>query len=304
MKEQEPVTGVLGFMMVCFQSLMIGYLGCFPDSDARCREVLLKPISRLWQYRHLIYQLVLREVSSRYRGSVAGFGWSILLPLANLCVFVFVFGYILKARWGGGDVGDAEFAVLVFCGLMIFNFFSECVGRAPTLIVNTPNYVKKVLFPLELLSISSVMSALFHLGTTAVVFLVVYALLHGGIHWTVVWFPVVLIPMIVFVLGVSLLLASIGVFVRDIQYVIAAILPALLFLSPIFYPVSAVPERFRILIQLNPITPTVEQCRRVLIMGSPPDLSQLLLALLGSIACLLVGYLWFRKTRHAFAEAL
>ena len=261
-------------------------------------------IQRLWHQRHLIVQLVRRDIAIRYRGSIGGIGWSILLPIANLSVFVFVFEYVFGAKWPGAAHGTAAFAVQVFAGLMVYNFFAECIGKAPGLIVATPNYVKKVVFPLELIPLATVVSALFHLAVTLVVFLATSLVVEGRVPVTTFWFPVVLAPLVIVVLGLCWFLAAVGVFIRDMQHLVSALLPPLMFLSPIFYPITNIPEKYRWLLYANPLTPVVEQTRRVLVDGKAPQAEELLTAAAYAFVVLLLALIWFRRSRSAFAEAL
>ncbi|MDE2431064.1 MAG: ABC transporter permease, partial [Burkholderiales bacterium] len=216
----------------------------------------------------------------------------------------FVFSMVFKARWNSGSDSKTEFALVLFAGLMVFNLFSECVSRAPNLIISNVNYVKKVVFPLEILPIVTLCSAFFHACISFFVWLVFYFVFFGVPHTTLLWLPVVIFPFLLFTLGISWMLASLGTYLRDVGQIIGLLMTVLLFLSPIFYPVSALPERFQSLMMLNPLTPIVEQVRDILMWGKDPDWS--LLALTWAVASLIAifGFAWFQKTRKGFADVL
>jgi lipopolysaccharide transport system permease protein len=224
-----------------------------------------------WRNRALILALVKREVIGRYRGSVLGILWSFFHPIFMLSVYTFVFSVVFKARWSGTGDSKTEFALVLFAGLLVFNLFSECVNRAPGLILSNVNYVKKVVFPLEVLPWVALGSALFHTLISFSVWLLFYVAFFGLPHATIVLFPLIIVPLIVLTMGMSWLLASIGVYLRDVTQMVSLLTSVLMFLSPIFYPVSALPPAFQSLIKLNPLAPAIEQVRDVLIWGKAPD---------------------------------
>ncbi|MED0671853.1 ABC transporter permease [Aneurinibacillus aneurinilyticus] len=264
----------------------------------------LKIISNLWSYHELISQFIKRELIGRYRGSYLGIFWSFLTPLFMLVVYTFVFSVIFKARWGMGSTSKTEFALTLFCGLIAFNLFSEVVGRAPGLILGNVNYVKKVVFPLEILPLVSLGSSLIHAMISTVILLVGLIVTTGTFNWTTVFLPVVLLPLLLLSLGLGWFLSSIGVFLRDIGHVIGIILSALMFLSPIFYPISAIPEQFRAVYYINPLSYVVEDMRRIIIWGQMPHWESFLINMVISIAIALFGYMWFQRTRGGFADVL
>lgn len=265
---------------------------------------LREMVASQWRHRGLLKASIKREVLGRYRGSFLGVFWSFFNPLLMLSVYTFVFSSILKAKWGTGGTSKAEFALVLFAGLMTFNLFSETINRASGLIVGNPNYVKKVVFPLEILPSVVLGSALFHLIISLVVWLLAYLVFYGLPHATVLFFPLVLLPLCIFTLGVSWILASLGVFLRDVAQFIGVATTALMFLSPVFYPASALPENFRIVLYLNPLTPAIELSRDVLFWGKAPNFVMLGLYALASVAVAWIGFLWFQKTRKGFADVL
>ena len=261
-------------------------------------------LDSLWCHRDLLWQLTKRDVMGRYRGSVMGLMWSFFYPLLMLAVYTFVFSVVFQSRWGAGSDNKTMFAIIVFTGMIIHGLFAECVNRSPGLILNNVNYVKKVVFPLEILPWVSLGSALFHAGISMVVLLLFYGLIHASLNWTVIFLPLLLVPLILLTMGMSWFLASTGVFLRDVGQTIGIITTVLLFLSPVFYPVSALPERYRGLLQLNPLTFIIEQARDVLIWGKLPDWLGLGLYFVLSLLIAWVGLMWFQAIRKGFADVL
>lgn len=260
----------------------------------------------LWRNRQLIVQMTKREVVGRYKGSAMGLAWSFFNPVFMLVVYTFVFSVIFKSRWGGagGDDSKTQFALLLFVGMIVMSLFSDVLNRAPGLILGNVNYVKKVVFPLEILPVIAMGSALFHSFISLGVLLAAYILFNAYLHWTIVFTPLVLLPLVILATGLSWMLASLGVFLRDAAQTIGIVTTVLMFLSPIFYPMTAVPERFRPFIMANPLTFIIEQAREVLIWGHLPDWLGLGVYTLIATAIAWAGYAWFQKTRKGFADVL
>ena len=259
----------------------------------------------LWRNRQMIVQMTRRDVSGRYKGSVMGLAWSFFNPVFMLAVYTFVFSVVFKARWGvGGDETKVQFAVVLFVGMIVHGLFAEVLNRAPGLIISNSNYVKKVVFPLEILPVISMGAALFHSLVSLGVLLVAFALFNGYLPWTVVLTPLVMLPLIIFTLGLAWMLASLGVFLRDVGQTIGIITTVMMFLSPVFYPITALPEEMRPWIMANPLTFIIEQAREVLIWGRLPNWTGLGIYTSGSTLVALAGYAWFQKTRKGFADVL
>lgn len=262
-------------------------------------------IYSLWHNRHLILQMTKREVVGRYKGSAMGLTWSFFNPVFMLSVYTFVFSEVFKARWGVNDDGSkTQFAVVLFVGMIVQGLFAEVLNRSPGLILSNVNYVKKVVFPIEVLPVIAMGAALFHSLVSLVVLLGVFTLFNGYLHWTAIFTPLVLMPLVILTLGLAWVLASLGVFLRDVGQTIGIILTVLMFLSPVFYPVTAVPERFRPWIMANPLTFIIEQSREVVIWGHLPEWSGLGIYTLAAAAVAWAGYAWFQKTRKGFADVL
>lgn len=268
--------------------------------SASPRELL----ASFWRNRELIKASAKREVLGRYRGSVMGILWSFFNPLLMLAVYTFVFSEIFKARWNAGSNSKTEFALMLFAGLIMFNLFSECINRAPGLILSNVNYVKKIVFPLEILPAVALLSAAFHGLISLGVWFLAYLVFFGLPHTTVLYFPLIVPPFVLFIMGLSLGLASLGVYLRDVSQFIGVITTVLMFLTPIFYPATALPEDYRHLLYLNPLTPVIEQTRDVLFWGKAPDLGMLGIYWLITAAIAWLGFAWFQKTRKGFADVL
>jgi len=255
--------------------------------------------------RQLIGQLIRRDVIGRYRGSVMGIAWSFLNPLLMLVIYTAVFSGIFKTRWPGvaNDTMTA-FAVILFVGLIVHGLFAECVTRAPGLVLANPNYVKKVIFPLEILPFVSLGSALFHSLISLCVLLVAQLAVNGTLPWTVVLLPIVILPLVFTTLGIAWFLAALGVFVRDISQITTLIVSIAMFLSPVFYPVSQLPARLQRWIYLNPLTYPIEDARGALIFGRTPSPTHLMVAMAGGIVVAQIGFWWFQRTRKGFADVI
>lgn len=261
-------------------------------------------VASLVRNRGLLKHLVRREIEGRYRGSMLGLLWSFLNPLVMLAVYTVVFGVVFKSRWGETQGDVRQFALVLFAGMVVFNLFAECVGRAPSLIIGNTNYVKKVVFPLEILPWVSFGAALFHVLISLGVLLVFNVWVNHTFSWTVVFFPFLLVPFALFVVGLSWLLAALGVFLRDIGQVMGLAISVVMFLSPLFYPVSAVPPRFQTLMYLNPLTFVIEQSRGLVLQGNPPDWTGLALYTVGAAVVAYGGFYFFQRSRKGFADVM
>jgi lipopolysaccharide transport system permease protein len=233
-----------------------------------------------------------------------GLQWAILNPLLMLAVYTFVFSVVFKARWGGAEEGRTQFALVLFSGLIVHTLFAEVLNRAPGLIIVNVNYVKRVVFPLEVLPVIALGSALFHALVSVGVLLVAFLLVNGYLHWTVVLLPLVLLPLMILTLGLAWMLASVGVFVRDIGQSVGLLTMLLLFMSPVFFPISALPPEFRSWMMLNPLTFIIEQTREVVIWGRWPNLIGLLCYGFVALAVAWAGFFWFQKTHKGFADVV
>jgi lipopolysaccharide transport system permease protein len=252
----------------------------------------------------LIKTLTKREVLSRYKGSVFGIFWSFFNPVLMLFVYTFVFSVVLKVRWDNGSDSKIEFALLIFLGLLVFNFFSECIIRAPSLILNNPNYVKKIIFPLEILPWVSIGNSLFHFLIGISIWIFAYCIFIGFPQLTILFFPFILLPLIFLIIGLSWLLASMSLFLRDISHIIAVIVNILMFGSPIFYSTSLLPDRLQFIFSINPLAQSIGAMRDILYWGVLPNYLPYLIYLFFSVVIAYFGFAWFQVTRKDFADVI
>jgi lipopolysaccharide transport system permease protein len=265
---------------------------------------VLAPGASVIRNRSLIIALSKREVLGRYRGASFGLFWSILSPFLMLCVYAFAFGSILNSRWPQPDGAANSFAIILFVGLIVHGFFAECFTRAPALITNNVSYVKKVIFPIEILPWPMVISALFHTLMNVVVLIILRLLVDHQFSWSILLLPVVLLPLVILMLGIGWFLAALGVYIRDIAQITGVLSTALLFTSSAVVPVNAIPEEYRFVFSLNPLTFIIDQAREVSLWGGMPDWAGLGLYALVSAIFALVGYTWFSATRRGFGDVL
>lgn len=251
----------------------------------------------------LLKGLIIRDVKSRYNGSYMGVLWSIITPIVMLAIYTFVFSFVFKAKWGVDSGSKTEFALVLFAGMIIFNLFSECIARSTSLILQNANYVKKVVFPLEILVLVCLGSALFNFIVSFSVWITAYTILYGFPPLTFLLFPVILLPFMFFISGVSWLLSALSVFVRDITQFINIIITVLMFMSPVFYPVTALPEKYRSYLFINPLTYFVETFRGVIFFGHGID-TYYPICVIGSLIMMWAGFYFFQKTRKGFADVI
>ena len=259
----------------------------------------------LWSNRELWWQLAKRDVLGRYRGSQLGLGWSIINPLLMLAVYTFVFSQVFKARWGNiGTESPWIFAINLFSGLIVFNLLAECANKAPALVLANPNYVKKVIFPLEILGAVSVASAVFHGLMSLGVLLIFKILVFGNLPSTTLLLPIIWAPLVLGCLAISWLLSAVGVFIRDISQMIGTLTSMLMFLSPVFYPLSAVPQSFQWLLAINPLAQVIEQTRDALILGKHPSAWQFFIEIIISLVACELSFRIFRRIKPTFADVI
>jgi lipopolysaccharide transport system permease protein len=259
----------------------------------------------LLRNRYLILQMVRREVSARYRGSVIGVLWSLLLPLIMLAVYTFIFGVTLEVRWSQ-DTNEnwGEFAIILFTGLILHQILADCITRAPLLMIANASYVKRVIFPLEILAWTTLGAALFQ-GLTGFVALCVFRLaMTGALPWTIVLVPVIVAPFALICLGLIWMLSAIGTFVRDVAQVITFVPLVLLFLGPVLFPLSALPPTARTMVILNPLTVVVMQTRNAVLLGQMPDWSALAVYSIAALVLAWAGLYVFLRSKSAFADVL
>lgn len=265
---------------------------------------LASPFLCFWQNKFVVMSMAKREVVGRYRGSVLGLLWSFVNPLLMLALYTFFFRYVFKAKWPDVGGSTADFAIMLFAGLIVHGMAAEIMSRSAGVIVSNVNLVKKVLFPVEVLPWVTVVSTLFH-TTISFFVLLCFLLVSGGeIHWSVVLLPLVLLPMVLLFLGVAWVLSALGVYIRDIEQVMGSIVTLLLFTSTVFFSIENAPEAVRPILLLNPITEIINNVRKVVVYGVQPDWFNLFLYTLVAVIVLHFGYYFFNKTRKGFADVL
>ena len=257
-----------------------------------------------WSNRKLVIRLARREIESRYRGSFLGIIWSVLVPVIMLFVYAFVFTVVFQAKWEIPAGGKGHFVLLLFTGLIVFNIFSECLNRAPGLLIAHVSYIKKVVFPLEILPWVTLLVALFNAVISYLVLAVAYLFLLGLPPVTAFYLPLIILPILFFSLGLTLFFSSVGIFIRDLQQLMGLITMVIMFLSPLFYPLSALPESFRNYIRFVPLALAIEESRKVLFLGQAPNMIVWAAYLACSWIVAWLGFVWFMKTKKGFADVV
>jgi len=261
--------------------------------------------AQAWKNRSLIWQLLKRDVQARYRGSALGILWSLVTPIVMLAIYTFVFQTVFKSRWSdtSGET-TLSFAIILFLGLSIHGLLTETLTKSPLLIVTNQNFVKKIVFPLDILSWVTLLSASFTFVISFGLLLALILFELKTIPFTAILLPIILLPYLLLLLGISWMLAALGVYLRDIQQITGTLATLLLFLSPVFYSTSVLPEKFRVLILLNPLSYVVESSRAVLIYGSLPSWSGLAIYSLVALVVAYAGNFFFRRVKRGFADVL
>ena len=264
--------------------------------------LLPKAVINHWS---LLKQLIIRNIESRYRGSMLGLLWSFAQPLLMLCVYTFVFSVVFKIRWGMETAGSrSAFAMIMFCGMAMYNVFAESLTANCGIVLANVNFVKKVIFPLEILPLAQTVAS-FTLGLVWFFLLFIGTIFFfGEVSFTMLLLPVILLDLFLFTLGLSYFLASLGVYVRDMLYALGVVLQILFFMTPIFYSINMVPERYRWLLQINPLTTMVEEARKVFLYGQLPNWTFLAISFVVSIIVCQLGIAWFTKTKKGFSDVL
>lgn len=280
--------------------------GCTRMKEIRhMARKIFEPFQIVIENYDLFAQSLIREVVQKYRGSYLGILWNFILPLVMLVVYSFIFGVIFQARWDQQRTDSrAEFALILFVGITLYNVFSETVSASPTLIICNSNYVKKVIYPLEILSMTSIGASLVQLFFNLIIILVGKAIIIKQFDIMVLLFPIVLIPLLFLTLGISWILSGVGVFVRDMRQAATIIVLIFGYITPVFYPLSSVPEGFRGLMYLNPMTSIVDNARRVLIYNEFPKWDQYCITFVISYLVMWIGFYFFRKVKPNFSDAI
>ncbi|HVG31170.1 MAG TPA: ABC transporter permease [Pyrinomonadaceae bacterium] len=267
------------------------------------RRLVWRPLRELPGRYELVRSLAKKELAAKYRGSALGFAWAMLTPAVMIAIYTFIFAGLFGARFGAqGSAWD--YALYLFCGLLPWTAFQESAQGAATVIVSHANLVKRVVFPLEALPVSQVLAAHATQMFGTVVLVVATVVIRRELHASLLWLPALVVPQLLFVLGASWFVASLGVFLRDTAQAIGLVLVAWFFLTPIIYPEQVVPARYQRFVGLNPFATLVANYRRVILEGSPPDWRGLAYFTLVAVVVFLAGYWWFAKSRKNFADVI
>jgi lipopolysaccharide transport system permease protein len=265
-------------------------------------------VRHLWHYRYLIGQFTRREVLVRHKGTSLGLLWAIVQPLITLAVYTFIFGMVFQNKsWHEHQLGGppwTNFVLHFFVGFILYGFFADCVNRAPGLITEHPNLVRKVMFPVEILPVIAAGAGLVYSAVAVALLLVATLAVTGTVSWTLVFLPVVTLPLAMLTLGLSWFLASMGVFIRDMKQVVPVLTQLLFFVTPVFYDVDGIPEQFRPIIELNPLTVIITNGRRCLLWNEMPDWPSLGIVTAFSLVVMVLGYAWFAKGKRGLADVI
>ena len=272
-------------------------------SSQVARRAVWRPLWELPRRFDLIASLTRREIAARYKGSVLGIIWAVVTPVVTIAVFTLIFAGIFGARFGASGSGW-EFALYIFCGVLPWTAFQEAVQLSSQKIVSQANLVKRVVFPLEILPVAQTFASLANQLFGTIALLIMALIIQRTMHPTILWLPVLVMPQLLLTFGMAWLVASLGVFLRDIVQGVALLLMVWMYLTPIIYPESIVPERFRPLINLNPFTPLIRSYRNIMLEGTTPDWRGLAYFTGFALIIFIFGYWWFARTRKNFADVI
>lgn len=253
---------------------------------------------------YLLKTLTKADIKQKYQGSVLGILWSLIVPLLMLAIYTFIFSEIFHTKWEIDTSNKFQFALMLFCGLSIYNMFADVLGRSVSLIVSNQNYVKKVVFPLQLLPVVITFSSLFNCIISFAVLIAANVILNGSLHFSVLYTPLVLLPHVVFCAGVAFLVSAISVYLRDMASFVSVLTMVLMYLTPVFFPLTAIPEAFRRVMMFNVMTYSIENMRNVIIYGTSINWIYFSVSCVASTMLLLLGHWVFKRVKDGFADLL
>lgn len=265
---------------------------------------LIAPFLSLWRHRELYRRVLVRDIQASFRGSALGTAWVVLIPLVMVAVYTFVFGAVLKSSWSTSTSSPYQVPLIFFSGLMVFGFFMEVVMRAPNYIRDNKTYVTKIIFPIDILCWVLVGTALFKFCVNLTLLLLFLAIFGGGLSWETLLLPLLMLPFILLIVGAAWILAAIGAFIRDLSHALQALGPIIMFISPVFYSVAQVPEPFRPLYFLNPLTFMLESARDLLFFERVFSFQAYLVFAVAACSIFVLGYMFFQKVRPGFADVV
>ena len=261
-------------------------------------------IKIIFRNRYLLWQLVKKDIRQRYQGSVLGFLWTIIVPVLMLIIYTFMFSEVFQAKWDIDTSDKYQFALILFCGLSAFSLVSEVMNRSTTLIISNTNYVKKVIFPLELLPVVLTCSAFFNSLISFIILVIARLFLYQEISKTIYLFILAFLPLIIFTIGVGLLISAISVYLKDISNFISVFVTILMYMSPVFFPLSSVPENFRSMCEINPMTFMIENLRKVVLYGEYMDTTFFVKSCAIAFFFYFLGSIVFKRAKEGFADVL
>ncbi len=267
------------------------------------RRAFVYPLESVWQHRSLIRSMVRRDIVGRYRGSFGGIFWTLLNPLLLMATYYFVFGVVLRARFGN-DPSRAGFVLYFLCGMLPWLAFSEAAGRAPFVILEHRNFVKKLVFPLETLPVNLVLAGLVTEVFALAIFIVFLLATRGAVPLTALWLPVLVVPQLLFTMGVVWFLAALGAYLRDLAQVNGFLLTLWFFLTPICYPVESLPPQALAVLSMNPVFVLVRGYRDLFLETRAPDFGSVGVLWVVSLVLFFAGHAWFHKLRKSFADVI
>lgn len=263
-----------------------------------------EPLLSLWSHRELFLRILSRDLQSAFRGSLLGLAWIVVIPLVLVTIYSFVFGVVLNAGWQITPRSRLEIPLIYFTGVIVFLFFMEIVTRSPNCIRDNKTYVTKIIFPVDILSWVLAGTSLVKFTVNVCLLIALLAFATGSVPSGVLMLPLLMVPFVLMAVGLSWMLAAVGAFIRDLSHALAAIMPIIMFVSPVFYPVDRVPEPFRTAYYLNPLTYMLESVRGLLFFGTPVHLGGYLAFWLASVVTFVLGYALFRRLRPGFADVV
>lgn len=261
-------------------------------------------ITLLKNNKYLLWQLTKKDIEQRYKGSVLGMLWTILVPILMLVIYTFVFSEVFQAKWNVDTSNKYEFALTLFCGLSAFNMISEVMNRSANLIAGNVNYVKKVIFPLELLPVAITLSALFNCVISFLILILGKAVVHHNISATLYQSALVFVPLILISVGTSYILSSVSVYLKDIGNVVNVLVTVFMYMSPVFFPLTSVPKMYRGICKANPMTYVIENFRNTMLYGKNLSWNFLLISIVTALIIFAVGYIVFMRAKEGFADVL
>lgn len=266
---------------------------------------IFKPFKSPLKNKYLLLNLLRREIYAKFKNSYMGLLWIFIIPLIMIFLYTFIFSFIFQSRVGGEiEVPRTYFALQLFSSLVLFNFFSDTFVKSISSISSNVNYVKKIIFPLDILCWVNLGESLFNLTISLMVWFLAYFIIVGVPNWHIIFLPLILLPYAFFIIGTSWIISSISVFVRDLQQVSNLIITILLFSSPIFYNLTTIPEKLQKFLFINPLTAPIVFSKQIFYEGTFPDLSTFFIYSLFSVTIFFIGFCIFNILRKDFSDVL